>query len=119
MALDIADSGMPDLVAAADGVVNFAGCHSGNCPEPGSMIGGSGYAWAVEIDHQNGYETLYAHMNAIYVTKGQYVKKGEAIGQMGMTGTATGIHVHFELWQGKKYNRMEPPAFLDTHICGY
>jgi murein DD-endopeptidase MepM/ murein hydrolase activator NlpD len=118
-AVDIADGGMPDLVAAADGVVNFAGCHSGDCPAPGDMVGGSGAAWAVEIDHQNGYTTLYAHMYKIYVTAGEYVTAGTPIGQMGMTGAATGIHVHFELWQGRKWNRVDPTAYMSTHICGY
>lgn len=126
MALDLSSGGMPDLVAAADGVVNFAGCHSGDCPASGNMIGGSGAGWGVEIDHGNGYTTLYAHMNAIYVTKGQVVHAGDHIGQMGRSGTATGVHLHFELWQGKKWSRVNPVYYFADNVhsvisnfCGY
>jgi len=119
IALDIADGGSPDLVAAAPGTVVFAGCHSGNCPAPGYSIGGSGAGWGVEVDHGNGYTTLYAHMNAIYVTSGQYVSAGQPLGQMGRSGTATGIHVHFELWQGAKWNRVDPCLYLGNYACGY
>lgn len=118
-AIDVADGGMPTLVATSDGVINFAGCHSGSCPAPGDMIGGSGAAWGVELDHGNGYTSLYAHLYKIYVTTGQTVKAGDPIGQMGMTGAATGIHVHYELWAGRKWNRVDPAAYMTTHICGF
>ena len=49
----------------------------------------------VEIDHQNGIITHYGHMSAIYVEVGQTVQRGDIIGQIGMTGVATGPHVHF------------------------
>ncbi|MBR2809601.1 MAG: peptidoglycan DD-metalloendopeptidase family protein [Erysipelotrichaceae bacterium] len=56
----------------------------------------SGYY--VMIDHQNGYQTLYAHFNVpAFVEQGDVVYKGEVIGQIGMTGMATGPHVHFEI----------------------
>lgn len=97
--IDIADRNLPNLVAAAGGTVIFAGC-SGYCPPLGSTWGGSGYAWAVQIDHGNGYTTWYAHMKNIYVRTGQGVSKGQAIGQMGSTGRSTGPHVHFELRRG-------------------
>lgn len=126
VAFDFSNSSMPDIVAAADGVINFAGCHSGSCPAAGRMIGGYGYAWAVEIDHGNGYTTLYAHLNKIYVTKGQRVKAGTHIGQMGRSGTATGVHLHFELWKGQKYNRVNPYYYFASGVqgsigrsCGY
>jgi len=117
--VDIAHGGMPDLVAAADGTVTFAGCHSGSCPKPGQKTGGSGAAWAVEIDHGNGFVTIYAHMNSIYVRKGDKVKQGDTIGQMGMSGTATGVHVHFMLWKGGRWNVDDPAKYMVKHICGY
>jgi murein DD-endopeptidase MepM/ murein hydrolase activator NlpD len=120
MALDIADGSYPDLVAAADGTVVYAGCHSGNCGAyyNGIALGGVQEAWAVEIDHGNGYISLYGHMNAIYVTNGQHVSQGEVIGQMGQSGYASGIHVHFELWQGRKWNRVNPVPFFINGSCG-
>lgn len=97
--IDIADRNLPKLVAAASGTVIFAGC-AGVCPPLGSTWGGSGYAWAVQIDHGNGYTTWYAHLKNIYVRTGEGVAKGQVIAQMGSTGRSTGPHVHFELRRG-------------------
>lgn len=94
--IDIADRSLPKIVSAASGTVIFAGC-AGYCPPLGSTYGGSGYAWAIQVDHGNGYSTWYAHLKNIYVKSGQKVSAGEVIGQMGSTGRSTGPHVHFEL----------------------
>ncbi|MGL5979075.1 MAG: peptidoglycan DD-metalloendopeptidase family protein [Erysipelotrichaceae bacterium] len=52
----------------------------------------------VEINHNNGYTTYYGHMNRPgFPPVGTTVAKGELIGQIGMTGLATGPHVHFEI----------------------
>lgn len=59
-----------------------------------------GYGLHVVVDHGNGYQTLYAHLNAIYVNAGDNVAKGQQIGEMGDTGNTTGPHLHFELRQG-------------------
>lgn len=55
------------------------------------------YGNTVVIDHQNGYETLYAHLRKIAVSAGTVVEKGERIGVMGSTGHSTGVHLHFEI----------------------
>ncbi|MBN1618532.1 M23 family metallopeptidase [Candidatus Dojkabacteria bacterium] len=111
IAIDIADSSAPDLTAAASGTVIFAGW------DP------SGYAWSVQIDHGNGYTTWYAHMQAIYVSNGQYVSTGQAIGRMGATGLATGIHVHFELRKGSAWSgRISPTPYVNdsrVYVCGW
>lgn len=102
--VDIAARTAPNIVAAASGTVIFAGCAPGSyCPALGSMYGGSGYAWSIQIDHGNGYTTWYAHLSNIYVRSGQQVSAGQAIGKMGSTGRSTGIHLHWELRRGSAY----------------
>jgi murein DD-endopeptidase MepM/ murein hydrolase activator NlpD len=71
------------ILAAADGVVRFAG-------ERG------GHGLAVEIDHGAGEITLYGHASELLVAEGQTVRKGDVIARVGRTGLATGNHLHFE-----------------------
>ncbi len=59
----------------------------------------------VYINHNNGYRTYYGHMNSkCYFPVGTNVNKGEVIGQLGRTGAATGVHVHFVIYTGKTKN---------------
>jgi murein DD-endopeptidase MepM/ murein hydrolase activator NlpD len=60
-----------------------------------------GYANYVVIQHDNGTQTLYAHMNDVYVAPGTWLEQGEIIGEVGNTGNSTGPHVHFEVRGGK------------------
>lgn len=57
----------------------------------------TGYGHNVIINHGFGYKTLYGHMSRIDVKKGQKVKKGEAIGLVGSTGSSTAPHLHYEV----------------------
>lgn len=59
----------------------------------------SGYGSMVMVDHGNGFVSLYAHMNTIYVRQGENVAKGEQLGTVGNTGRSTGPHLHFEIRQ--------------------
>ena len=63
---------------------------------------GGGYGNYVVIRHNNGYETVYAHLqnNSIQVYTGQQVAAGQRLGKVGSTGNSTGPHLHFELWRG-------------------
>ena len=107
MGIDIADRSMPSLVAAAGGQVIYAGWNN------------TGYGYSVQILHGNGYSTWYAHMSRIYVRSGQYVSKGEVIGQMGSTGRSTGPHVHFELRRGTAWGtNVSPVPYMDRSM-GY
>jgi len=77
-----------DSIFASDsGVVIYSGAISG------------GYGNLVAIDHQNGYLTLYAHLNGFNVGCGQSVGQGQVIGFCGSTGNSTGAHLHFEIRQ--------------------
>ena len=62
-----------------------------------STLGAAGYY--IKINHNDTFDTLYAHCSSICVTVGQEVKQGEVIGYVGTTGNSTGNHLHFELWQ--------------------
>ena len=65
----------------------------------------NGYGKVVEIDHGNGFATKYAHLNKIYVKKGEAVKLNQALGEVGHTGRATGNHLHYEvLYRGVNVN---------------
>ncbi|MBB6732213.1 murein hydrolase activator EnvC family protein [Cohnella zeiphila] len=70
----------------------------------------SGYGNCIIINHGGGLWTLYGHLNKILVKKGETVKRGENIGLVGMTGTATGYHLHFEV--RKNETPVNPAPYL-------
>ena len=57
----------------------------------------NGYGNIIIVDHQNGVNTWYAHLNKSYVEVGDIVEKGTVIGEVGNTGRSTGPHLHFEV----------------------
>lgn len=57
------------------------------------------YGKYVLVDHENGYLSLYAHMDDLSVTKGKKVNAGNALGIVGNTGASTGYHLHFSIMQ--------------------
>jgi murein DD-endopeptidase MepM/ murein hydrolase activator NlpD len=77
------------ILAAAKGVVTFAGWMAGL----GNMV---------EIDHGFGYVTRYGHASKLLVREGQEVSRGDVIGQVGSTGISTSSHLHYEVRVGGK-----------------
>jgi len=74
-----------------------------------------GYGKHVIIKHgEFGYQTLYAHMNQINVTKNQVVKRGEIIGYVGNTGLSVGPHLHYEVH--KDGHKLNPSYFYHNDL---
>lgn len=98
--------GRPSVVAACAGTVISAGWGYW-----GTSYGGYGnYA---HVDCGNGYTILNAHMASLNVSAGQYVAKGQALGIVGATGVAYGVHTHFELRKGASLSgRMNPAPYI-------
>ncbi len=95
--IDIAANQGTTIAAAADGRVIVAG-YQGDC---GNMVA---------LDHHGGLSTIYCHMSQIFVGVGQDVQRGQAIGAVGMTGDATGPHVHFQVMENG--HPVDPMSFL-------
>ncbi len=79
-----AETGTP-ILSAAGGLVVVQEYH----PAYGNMV---------EIDHGNDLMTRYAHASKVFVKKGDLVKRGQKIAEIGSTGRSTGPHLHFEVW---------------------
>jgi murein DD-endopeptidase MepM/ murein hydrolase activator NlpD len=107
--IDLAAATGTPIHAAADGVVQAAGCTSPRCDIPGSPEM-AGCGWRVNLDHGGGIVTRYCHAVALNVTAGQKVVAGQVIGWVGSTGNSSGPHLHFETHRGP------PPATNDTAV---
>ena len=84
------------ILATASGTVSASAKRGGN----GNYV---------KIKHNNTYSTQYLHMRRRKVKKGQYVKQGEVIGWVGMTGNTGGPHVCYRFWKnGKEVDPLSP-----------
>lgn len=104
--IDIANKEGTPIVAAATGVVSYAGWMNG-------------YGNVIMLTHSiNGqtFASVYAHLSKIQVSKGQAVNKGGQIGLMGNTGRSFGSHLHFEIhvgpWTGSRSNAVNPLRYI-------
>ena len=95
---DIACAEGTPILATADGTVTVAN---------GLDSWGGSYGYYIQIDHDGGLQTLYAHCSSICVTTGQQVQAGQVIGYVGHTGRVTGNHLHLEVRvNGKRADAM-------------
>jgi murein DD-endopeptidase MepM/ murein hydrolase activator NlpD len=85
-----------DVYATGDGVVRYAGRTQG------------GYGAVIEISHEYGYSTLYAHLSKVLVRPGRRVTRGQLIAQSGRSGLVSGPHLHYEVrYKGRKQNPID------------
>jgi len=87
--------------AAADGVVFYKGWYRG-------------YGLLIALDHGHGYTSVYAHCSKLTANRGQLVKKGETIANVGSSGISTGPHLHFEIRRWGK--AVSPKQFLNLDL---
>jgi len=87
--IDISARRGTPVYASANGTVVFAGKNGG-------------YGNMIMLDHKYGFQTRYGHLHKILVRKGQHVKRGEKIGEVGSTGLSTAPHLHYEVRFHKK-----------------
>lgn len=99
--IDLATNRGTPVIAPADGYVVSAGQNGG-------------YGLFIAINHVYGFETYYGHLNKIYVRKGQFVKRGDKIGEVGSTGLATSSHLHYEVHS--KGKALDPTKFILNDI---
>lgn len=76
---------------------------------------GVDYGKTVELDHGDGYQTLYGHLSEVLVSVGQKVTKGTIVGKSGDTGNVTGPHLHYEVRKGKN-NPVNPDQLKNNGL---
>lgn len=100
--VDLAAAAGTKIYAAQAGTVELAGTNGG-------------FGLCVIINHGNGLKTLYGHCSKLLVSKGQTVTRGQNIALVGMTGSATGNHLHFEVQERQdngKYTSVQPLNYV-------
>lgn len=101
--IDVAAPKGTEVCAAANGNVKTA--------VPEVIKDNKGPGKHIIIQHENGFETFYSHLDELLVQEGQTVRAGDVIARVGNTGKSTGPHLHFEIRKdGKSQN---PEDFLD------
>lgn len=75
-------------------------------PAPGRVTvateryeGGDHHGTVVVLDHGEGLQSFYSHLDSLAVSVGQEVARGQQVGTVGSTGEVTGAHLHFEVWR--------------------
>jgi murein DD-endopeptidase MepM/ murein hydrolase activator NlpD len=97
--IDIAAPSGTRIRAVASGVVTKSGWMSNGC------------GYGVHIKHSN-YETVYCHASRVFVVKGEQIKRGQGIAEVGSTGNSTGPHLHFEIRSLRTSKSVNPLKYL-------
>ncbi|MGH1432354.1 MAG: peptidoglycan DD-metalloendopeptidase family protein [Neptuniibacter sp.] len=100
-----ADRGTP-VYATADGVVEFAGFHKS-----------SGFGKLIILQHNFGFKTYYAHLDAVKIKTRDFIRKGQLIGLSGNTGLSTGPHLHYEIRH--LFTSINPEPFISWDITNF
>lgn len=100
-----ADRGTP-VYATADGVVEFSGFHKS-----------SGFGKLIILQHNFGFKTYYAHLDALKIKTRDFVRKGQLIGLSGNTGLSTGPHLHYEIRH--LFTPKNPEPFISWDITNF
>ena len=96
--IDLAAEIGTEVLAFADGTVDYIG------ESPA-------YGMYLQLRHENGVTTFYAHCSELCVQKGQKVSMGDVVAKVGDTGNTTGPHLHFELKRDGEF--LDPQPYID------
>ena len=100
--IDIAATHGTEVVASASGTVLSA---------IEEKEKGKGYGTHLILDHDDGFQTFYAHLDTILVIEGEKIEAGKTVARVGSSGLSTGPHLHFELRQHDKH--LDPENYID------
>ncbi len=101
-------------IAASEGTPVRA-ARSGHVLYAGHRI--RGYGRMVILRHADSFSTIYAHLSALHVRKGQFVSRGALVGLVGHTGHAHGSHLHFEIRESRRNSAVNPLFYLQSRYA--
>jgi murein DD-endopeptidase MepM/ murein hydrolase activator NlpD len=87
---------------------------SGRVAQVGWLPHESGFGLVIKLRHERGIVTMYAHLARAFVHRGERVAEGQLIGRAGCTGSCTGVHLHFQVWDNGKLT--DPQRFLGNRV---
>jgi murein DD-endopeptidase MepM/ murein hydrolase activator NlpD len=87
---------------------------SGKVVAVGWLANYDGLGLSVRIRHENGLVTQYSHLARAFVRRGDRVAAGEHIARAGCTGSCTGVHLHFQVWDDGKL--VDPQRYLGNRV---
>jgi len=104
--IDLRAKRKTEVFATGDGVVSFARANDTG-----------GFGRVIKIRHNFGFETVYAHLNKIYVKTGDIIRKNQKIGLSGNSGRSTAPHLHYEVRYGSRI--LNPNQFIKWQLGNF